>query len=363
MANTEKRQATAARLMKKSGEPVTEALDYTASLMHALNWYNTNNDNKDKKRWFIEYFGKNAKFNMSDINDREFRTVGTLCRLAKNDQYLEQKELDLIQSEFYRIKELSERKAAVVKPTNTVAVALKPVTIQDRLDDQAAEFVGMFDEMVDAYTLDRKQVPDVKLLMKQRPSAPVAKKALLKIARITDELREAVAGTDKQLVEGYSNFKKPELKKLLAAYEELAEQLNQTKKIVVRKPRATKIVPAGDVVKRLKFAKENQELNLKSVSPTAIVGAEEVWLFNTKYKKLQYYRAVDGMTLTVKGTTLMNFDAAKSEQRTVRKPETVTPLQEKGKRAMAQFLKSLTTKPAAVNGRVNEEVIILAAFK
>jgi hypothetical protein len=362
MANTEKRQATASRLMKKSGEPNIVALDYRASLMHALNWYNSEHTNADKKRWFIEYFGKNAKLNLSDVHDREFRTVGTLCRIARNDQFLEQKELDLIQSEFYRIKELSEQKP-VAKNTNSVAVALKPVTIQDRLDDQAADFVGKFDEMVDAYTLDRKQIPDVKLLMKQRPSTPVAKKALLKIAKITQELREAVEGSDKQLVEGYSNFKKPELKKLLAAYEELNDQLNQSKKIVVRKPRATKVVPAGDVVKRLKFAKENQELKLKSVSPTAIVGAEEVWLFNTKYKKLQYYRAVDGMTLTVKGTTLMNFDAAKSEQRTVRKPETVTPLQEKGKRAMAQFLKSLTTKPAAVNGRVNEEVIILAAFK
>jgi hypothetical protein len=365
MATSAKRQANTARLLKKlNGEPTIDAMNYNPSLMLALNWYNTEADNKTKKRWFQEHFGKNARFAMADINDREFRTVGTLCRIVDNQQYLDPKELALIQSEFERIKSLSDQaKAVPVKQSVAVPLAKAP-TIQDRLDDQASEFVGKFDEMIDAFTLDRKAIPDVALLMKQRPTSPVAKKAMAKISRVLEELREAVAGTDKQLNEGYSNFKKPELKKLLAAYESLAEQLEQTKKMVVRvSTRKPKVKPAGQVVAKMKFAKENTELGLKSVPAASIVDAEEVWLFNTKYKKLQYYKAVDGMRLTVKGTTIMNFDATKSEQLTVRKPETVATLNDKGKRAFTQFVKTLTTKPAPCNGRTSEETIILAAFK
>jgi hypothetical protein len=53
----------------------------------------------------------------------------------------------------------------------------------------------------------------------------------------------------------------------------------------------------------------------------------------------------------------------KSKQKTVRKPETVSVLNTAGKRTYSQYYKALTTKESDVNGRVNEECIILAAFK
>ena len=113
----------------------------------------------------------------------------------------------------------------------------------------------------------------------------------------------------------------------------------------------------------MKFAASNDELKLKSVSPTGIVGADELYCFNVKTRKLQVYKALDGMTLTVKGTTIMNFDMDKSSQKTVRKPETVSGISDKGKRVCANFMKALTAKPNVPNGRINADTILIATFK
>jgi hypothetical protein len=132
---------------------------------------------------------------------------------------------------------------------------------------------------------------------------------------------------------------------------------------VVRKTRTPKAKPAGVIVAKMKFAATNDDLGLKSVSPTSIVGADELYCFNVKTRKMQVYKALDGMTLTVKGTTIMNYDMEKSGQKTVRKPETLTPLSDKGKRVYANFMKALTAKPIVPNGRINADTVLLATFK
>lgn len=361
MATSAKNRERADRLLKRSGEPSINPLDYNATLVRALNWYNTEVDNKTKKGWFVAHFKKELKIPLSDVHEREFRQAGTLIRMKDMGNALAEREEAFIQSEVERIKQLAlnPKPVKVEEKTETV----KKPTIQDRLDEQAADFMSEFDALIDEYTMDRKQIPDINRLMKLRPSAPVAKKVAAKLPKMIAELQETLEGKDKQLVEGYSNFKKVELKKLLAAYEQLAAELEQTKKVVIRKPRAKKEVPPAKLVARVKYQKEFADLGLKSVSPTNIIGASEVWCYNTKYRRIQKYIAVDGMTLTVKGTSLMNFDTEKSIQRGVRKPEQVAGLSDKGKRAYSQYINSLTSKAGAPNGRMNEDTVILAVFK
>jgi hypothetical protein len=67
--------------------------------------------------------------------------------------------------------------------------------------------------------------------------------------------------------------------------------------------------------------------------------------------------------MTVKGTTLLNFDVEKSQQYTIRKPETLKKLIGSGKRVISAFIKALTTKPAPVNGRLGDDTIIMVAIK
>lgn len=360
MATSAKNREKADRLLKRSGEPTINPLNYNETFVRALNWYNTEVENKVKKGWFIAHYKKELKLPFSEIHEREFRQIGTLIRMKDMGNALSEREEQFIQTELERIKALASR----IKPVVEVKTeSVKKPSIQDRLDEQASDFMAEFDAIIDEFTMDRKQIPDVSRLMKLRPSAPVAKKVAAKLPKMIAELTEVLAGTDKQLVEGYSNFKKPELKKMLAAYEQLASELEQTKKIVVRKPRAKKEVPPAKLVARLKYQKEFPDLGLKSVSPTSIIGCTEIWCYNTKYRRLQKYVALDGMTLTVKGNSIMNFDVEKSTQKGVRKPDQIPALTDKGKRAYGQFLNSLTNKAGPLNGRFSDDTIIMAVFK
>ena len=178
-----------------------------------------------------------------------------------------------------------------------------------------------------------------------------------------EELTEVLEGKDKQLVEGYSQFKKVEVKRLLGMYESLETALGQAKVLTVRKPRKTKVKPPAVIAKSVKFCKENTELGLTSVQPAMVVGASEVWAFNAKYRKLQLIKAVSGQTLTFKGTTIQNFDTENSMSKTVRKPEEIAKLVGQGTRTWTKAFKENKSKPGGVNGRINEETLLLAVFK
>jgi hypothetical protein len=152
------------------------------------------------------------------------------------------------------------------------------------------------------------------------------------------------------------------MKKLIAIVKSISDACAQqavTAK-AARKPRARKEKPPAVLAAKMKYMKEFPELKLKSELPSKIVGASEVWIYNTKYKKVQVYRSLGA--LSIKGTTILNYDVATSGAKTMRKPELVTGFMGMTKRTLAGEFKALKTKESAVNGRVNEDCIILRVF-
>ena len=360
-----KAKALANARSKVNHEPVIDQAEYKISLINALNWYNKNNTSADYKDWFITHFRKRINFPTGLIHDMEYRMAGSLARIMANGNELSEEHMARIESEFTRIQQMSLYLKS--KQVEVVQVAATPVkkapTIQERMNDKVTDFVGEFNGMIDQFLQDGQQ-PNVGALVKTMGiTGPMGKKVMEKVEKPMAELNEVLEGKDKQLVEGWSNLKKTEIKKMLAIYESLMEKLQQAKVTAPVKTRKVKVKPAGVIVQKLKYMKEHAELKLKSVPPASIVGASEVWVFNTKYNKLQGYFAADGLSISVKGTTLLNYNTEKSEQKTVRKPETVNVLTNAGKRTYSQFFKALTTKESSTNGRINEECIILATFK
>ena len=116
------------------------------------------------------------------------------------------------------------------------------------------------------------------------------------------------------------------------------------------------------MVSKVKYAKEFIDLNLKSIQPTTMVGANEIWTYNTKYRKLAVYKSESGSKLSVKGTTILGFDITESQQVMLRKPEEFFKDMKLGKKILGTKLKDVTTRPVTPNGRLNEETIILGAF-
>ena len=343
-------------------EPILNPLNYRETLNNAIQWYNQTCEPKDFRRYFVDHFGKRINFAIGDVADLEFRPGGLLSRMLANGNCLEEQHLVKLENELDRIRAIIvSRDPQPVKTTSAVPTG-RP-NIQTRMDEKVGTFMSEFNGLVDDFVTDGKIPNTAGLLKSVGIAGPMTKKVAAQITKNIAELEEAVAGTDKQLVEGYSNFKKPELKKLLGIYTNLMDSLVQAKVAVVRKIRTKKVKPAGQLVAKVKYMKEFPALGIQSVAPATIIGCSELWVYNTKYKQLATYYAMDDSGITVKGTTLQGWNTEKSGKRALRKPETIAALVGQGKRAMVAFLKSLTTKDSSPNGRINEECIILATFK
>ena len=174
-----------------------------------------------------------------------------------------------------------------------------------------------------------------------------------------------------QLKEGYAHVKKADIKKLRTAISELMVALDfiidQAK--ATRKPRKAKPRSADKVISKLKFLKVDEKYKLASINPIDVVGANELWVFNVKTRKLGRYIASsidpkglgrEGTGLSVKGTTIIGFDEKLSVQKTLRKPdEQLKEFKGAGKVALRKFLEDINTTDTKLNGRSNLDTVLL----
>lgn len=366
--NVEKRNEKTRQLMaamKGGNEPILSEENYKIDLTKALVWYNNNEDDKTKRKWLESYLTKqNQKTLIPTFNkmpDWEVRQLGVLCRMKSLDRYLDQAELNWIDS---TIKSLVKQFAEVKDKKKVVEVTSAPVlSIQERMDESASKHAAEIDAAIDEFTQNKTTFSAKAYLNGNQVASPIAKRIGDKYVNLSKELQEAIAGDDEQLVEGYSQFTKRELKKFSEFVNQIIADCNQQVQTAKanRMPRKRKEKPASVQVAKMKYQKEFAELSLKSATIANIIGSTEVWFYNTKYRRVGCYRADMG-TLSVKGTTILGFDVISSKQFTLRKPEEFFKGLVMGKRPLNAALKTLTTKPSAPNGRFNEETILLGAF-
>ena len=178
-----------------------------------------------------------------------------------------------------------------------------------------------------------------------------------------------------QLKEGYAHLDKPAIKKIIAFYDEIetaCDMLAASQK-ATRKPRKPKEIKKDKLVAKLKYKKEDAPLKLVSVNPIDIIGAAELWVYNTKTRKLGKYVASNidptgqnraGSGLNVKGTTIQGFDENASVQKTLRKPaEQLAEFKDAGKVKLRKFLDEIKAVDIKLNGRINDDVILLKLAK
>jgi hypothetical protein len=251
-------------------------------------------------------------------------------------------------------------------------VEVKPViftpSIQDRVRESAYRMTDEIEDAIEGFqkdpeNFDPKAFKMLNLLKGKEVKAAHARIIKGFYERDLAELEELASGNaDEQLREGYSHRTKKQIKNLIAFYQEIAsacDMLAQEAK-VNRKPRKTKVVPKDKIVAKLKFMKTNEPLKLVSINPADIIGAGELWIFNTKTRKLGKYVATEFNTLGVKGTTITNFDEFKSIQKTIRKPEEkLKEFKASGKIQLRKFLDDINATDTRMNGRINEDTILL----
>lgn len=369
MATSKKRMKghalIAASKAAKANEPVVTKENYSNELGTALTWYTEHFNEKQLLKFALEYFvaagNKQAVLAVNKASDFEVRQLAIICRLASREQYLDEKHINFItETANTLISKYNEKKAVKVDAKPAAPV----VSIQERIEEKAREMAGEIEGAIDEFVLTKKSDFSAKnYLLAQAASAPVAKRIGEHYVRLFNEIADAINEEDEQLVEGYSHFNKRQLKafhKFIGQIIEDCEQMVQTAK-ATRAPRVRKATPPSKVVSKMKYMKEFAELNLKSCKPEDILTASELWVYNTKYRKVQVYKAEMG-SLGVKGTTIIGFSVKDSQSMTLRKPEEFFKGLSLGKRALNAAIKKLTTKPTTPNGRVNEECVLLGAF-
>lgn len=365
----EKRQKLIARAQGKTNEPtITEdGGGYQTQLSHALNWHSRESDGKQRKAWVLSYL-KQAKRTsdieaLADVSEWHFYSLGALVRLKMLDSVLSEQHEQFIEDRIAEISKTAPKVRAVVKATTVAPVV---VNIQDRIREKAQEVIGNIEGDLDDFYLDGCQA-NFKIKTPVKSYNPQILRHITEFfkPRIA-ELKEVQEGKDKQLVEGYSNFSKTHIKRYITLLEGLLLMCEEQKVAAksARKPRARKAKPASVQVAKMKFMKEFPELKLKSVNPTEIIGADELWVYNTKSRRLAVYRAANSEGLGVKGTTIINYTVQGSTSKTLRKPEEFIPkVMSTTKRSLGPEFRNLKTKDAQPNGRINEETILVRAFK
>jgi len=275
---------------------------------------------------------------------------------------------------------------------------IKKPTIQERIQKRVHEILEPIEIWLDRYvTAPEKFNPDkfklVDVFKKQQVGGVHARKIMemyepqykeykdllilrsknLKFKEITDE--EDNDSEERQLLESYEDVDNETIQKGIKAFDNIFEACDRMIAIANanRKPRKKKEKSPEKLVAKMQFKKNDEKANLESIDPAEIIYAEQVWVYNTKTRKLGHYiaKVLDprgmnrpGTGLMVKGTSIKGFDEENSIQKTLRKPEEqLKEFANSGPKKVIEVFDAIKTMGIKLNGRVNSEVILLRAVR
>jgi hypothetical protein len=334
-------------------------------------YYNYYYSQKDCKKHVVKWMQDNA-YAKADVSkfirspDRALpMTACGLVMAARQGMPMREKELTYLKDRLHEaINSDDLEPEVVVDAAKPVVQTVKAPTIQDRLNEKTAEhlahFEGLYDEVIAGETVK----PDAfnYLTANTVPQSQINKFEHLFTIR-KGELLVAQERRDEQVEEAYRHYKAADYKRHHAFLDQLLSDLDQYRSVkkTQKKARVKRAPNKEKVVSKLKYLKEEKTLKLVSINPVDIVGAQELWVYNSKTRKLYKYVA-DTLTgpLGVKGTSITGYDEVKSVGKTLRKPE--EKLKEFAKSTKVQlrkFLEDIKATETQGNGRMNSDTVLL----
>lgn len=258
----------------------------------------------------------------------------------------------------------TELKSIKTKANATAETARPRIAASDKIAAATSFVIASIDEVSDAWWISgMKGVPGPIELAALVPSF-YPRRVIAHYEPILSEIAEAVNTTDPDLKEGYSRYTKRDLCVLRDFYARVIKGCFAIlgMKSAKRKPRAssTRTKTPSTLVEKLKYQKEDTTLKVASVDPTKVFGASQLWVFNTKYRKIGCYHAASDVGLSIKGQTIQNYDEEKSTQKTARKPhETLARVLAAGKVELRRIIADLGSTEGKLAGRIGEDTILL----
>ena len=239
------------------------------------------------------------------------------------------------------------------------------ISIQDRLQGKVEDFISAVEGQVDSFIeSDYKVKYDAyNHMLEIGCKAAHARKMRPFYVDCYNELVDVYNKEDEYYMEAWSHLKPKYHKTMMDFYGIIVDDLDRIIKnsTAQRKPRKKKTLSASRLIKKLKYQEEFTKLKLVSINPEKIIGATELWVFNTRYNKLGVYRAVNSVRgFSVKGCTIQHYDENESVQKTARKPKDAVNVL--NKRSLKAMLKNMKTKEQPLTGRINAQTILLGVF-
>ena len=341
---------------------------YNVRLMKIMTWYSSEKLKSDARNYMRDYVKAKMPSELKifdqvkDVNI--VNTYGWISRIIMRNGKISDKHLNKLTG---YLKETLDSTVYVPEPTQQkVVVSAARPSIQDAMKEKISEYLGELEGSFDSVVNDKEDFS----LYKNMQANQIPKQYVNDIQEWSkNKLREYIEvyeAKDSQLVEGYSNITKRELKiivKMLAQFIEDCDKYSEFKK-ANRKPRAVKAKPASVQVKNLKYKKEDTDLGLTSVDPAEVIGAQQVWVFNTKTRKLALYKTDSATGIFVKGSSFQNYDPEMGCQKTLRKPaDQLKDLMGSTKVQLRKYMDGISSKAAPANGRMNTDTLILRIIK
>jgi hypothetical protein len=363
------------------GEPVWDterALKMTQSefdhfLRKSFFYYNYFYAQKDLKKHMVKWMQEN-KYTKPQVSafirssDRAVpMTAYGILMSSRQGMPLREKELAYLKAQIeYAIDSADaepEETATGTKTVTSVAPVRVP-TIQDRLNEKTSEhlahFEGLYDEVVLGSAVDPKAYDY--FVSNNVPQGQLGKFEDY-IDRQRMYLTAAMDKMDEQFTEAYRHYRAADYKRhfaFLDAIQTAVDQYRDVKK-ATKKARVKRAPNKEKIVGKLKYMKEEKTLKLVSINPVDIIGAQELWCYNAKTRKLFKYVADSVLgPLGVKGTSLTGFNTTASVGKTLRKPdEKLKEFARASKVQLRKFLDEIKATETVGNGRLNSDTVLL----
>lgn len=346
-------------ILSNNKEPKFSGELTQTQLTQALSWYAQNRDNKDAQKYATDYFKKKLKIPVPDNLKSQASTFGFVCRILSLGGILNETNLKWFNETVESLKSVAPQ----IKTTAT-----NVLSIQDHIKRKSGECIGELEGQIDDLIISdfKADVVPFAVMNSLEIKGAHTKFIIEHFKKRRSEYDDVLNTKDDFVKESYSNFTKPQLKKLIAYCD--AVILDGIKiageSVKTRKPRKRKPKSAAQLVSKMIYAKDFAELKLTSVDPQTIVGATTLWVYNTKTKKLGVYHALDAAGLSIKGSTIQNFAESKSVCKTLRKPsETINEVLKGGKVSLRNIIDNIRAVEKPLTGRINSDTILLRTLK
>ena len=345
-----------------SDEELADVTQYSANLQ----WYNVCCDVKEH-RAFLEGFLEEANNTHLDAIRRvpDVWLNLTACRIAR--MMSRGANLPETAVPFFKEKLAEMIKRADDAPTDddTPPSGGNRTTIQQNIRNKASDLVGELEGLIDDGVAINGWSA-YKYLSENQVSSVVASKIIDRFQPILDELFQVQKKTDADLIEGYKHLSNKQLKLMIEFYQALIEDTEKFARVnkKVKAPRKARPITAEKKLKLFKYSKENLTYKVKSINPEKILGATELWTFNTSNRILTVYRASNGDTLNVHRTAIVNFDPKASMSKRIGRntEDIIKTAVTGGKRVLNGLMESISSGPAPFSDRVHDKIILLRAM-